>query len=65
VLQRYGKAAREVETCLCVPVSYDQVLLRVIPQKIIEKDYGCGDPSRYDCYACTAGSGSSCGGALV
>ena len=23
VLQRYGEAAREVESCLCLPVSYD------------------------------------------
>src|SRR5918992_2638123 len=47
VLQRYGDAAQEVEQCLCQPVSYDKALLRVIPQEIIEKDYGCGDPSRY------------------
>ena len=47
VLQRYGNAAREVDACLCLPVSYDQALLRVIPKEIIEKDYGCGDPSRY------------------
>ena len=47
VLQRYGSAAREVETCLCLPVGYDQKLLSVMPQEIIEKDYGCGDPSRY------------------
>jgi arsenite methyltransferase len=47
VLQRYGKAAREVEACLCLPVGYDQKLLSVIPKEIIEKDYGCGDPSRY------------------
>jgi arsenite methyltransferase len=47
VLQRYGAAAQEVEACLCLPVSYDQALLRVIPKEIIEKDYGCGDPSRY------------------
>ena len=47
VLQRYGAAAQEVEACLCLPVSYDQSLLRVIPKEIIEKDYGCGDPSRY------------------
>jgi ubiquinone/menaquinone biosynthesis C-methylase UbiE len=47
VLQRYGSAAREVEACLCLPVSYDKSLLRVIPAEIIEKDYGCGDPSRY------------------
>jgi len=47
VLQRYGSAAREVEACLCLPVSYDQALLKVIPDEIITKDYGCGDPSRY------------------
>jgi arsenite methyltransferase len=47
VLQRYGEAAREVESCLCLPVSYDPVLLKVIPDEILEKDYGCGDPSRY------------------
>jgi arsenite methyltransferase len=47
VLQRYGKAAEEVEACLCLPVSYDKALLNVIPDEIIEKDYGCGDPSRY------------------
>jgi ubiquinone/menaquinone biosynthesis C-methylase UbiE len=47
VLKRYGNAAREVESCLCLPVSYNQDLLKVIPQEILEKDYGCGDPSRY------------------
>lgn len=47
VLERYGKAAREVEACLCLPVSYDRALLEVIPDEIIDKDYGCGDPSRH------------------
>jgi arsenite methyltransferase len=47
VLQRYGNAAQEVEACLCLPVSYDQALLNVIPDEIVKKDYGCGDPSRY------------------
>jgi SAM-dependent methyltransferase len=47
VLQRYGRAATEVEACLCLPVSYDCNLLKVIPDEIIEKDYGCGDPSRH------------------
>jgi arsenite methyltransferase len=47
VLDRYGKAAREVDACLCLPVSYDESLLKVIPDEIIEKDYGCGDPSRH------------------
>jgi SAM-dependent methyltransferase len=47
VLERYGNAAQEVEACLCLPVSYEKALLNVIPDEIIEKDYGCGDPSRY------------------
>src|ERR687898_833186 len=47
VLQRYGNAAQEGEACLCLPVSYDRALLQVIPDEIIDKDYGCGDPSRY------------------
>jgi arsenite methyltransferase len=47
VLERYGNAAQEVEACLCLPVSYDRALLQVIPSEILEKDYGCGDPSRY------------------
>ncbi|MBI2882489.1 MAG: methyltransferase domain-containing protein [Candidatus Methylomirabilis oxyfera] len=47
VLKRYERAARKVEVGLCVPVSYDRSLLEVIPDEIIRKDYGCGDPSRY------------------
>lgn len=47
VLQRYGNAAQEVEACLCLPVSYDRALLKVIPDEILDKDYGCGDPSRH------------------
>jgi len=47
VLERYGEAAKKVDACLCLPVSYDRSLLEVIPHEILEKDYGCGDPSRY------------------
>src|SRR6266576_5237211 len=47
VLQRYDNAAGEVDACLCLPVSYDRALLQVIPDEIIQKDYGCGDPSGY------------------
>jgi arsenite methyltransferase len=47
VLRRYGKASRDVEACLCLPVDYDRAFLKAIPEEIIEKDYGCGDPSRY------------------
>ncbi len=46
ILKRYGNAAQEVEACLCLPVSYDPALLKVNPREILEKDYGCGDPSR-------------------
>ena len=65
VLQRYGNAAEEVEACLCLPVSYDKALLKIIPDEIIEKDYGCGDPSRYIREGETAldlgsGSGKAC-----
>jgi ubiquinone/menaquinone biosynthesis C-methylase UbiE len=65
VLERYGNAAQEVEACLCLPVSYNQELLKVIPKEIIEKDYGCGDPSRYARAGETvldlgSGSGKSC-----
>ena len=47
VLERYGNAAQEVEACLCLPVGYDSALLQIIPDEILAKDYGCGDPSRY------------------
>jgi ubiquinone/menaquinone biosynthesis C-methylase UbiE len=47
VLQRYGKAADRGESGLCVPVSYDPAFLTVIPDEVIEKDYGCGNPSKY------------------
>ncbi len=47
VTERYSQGAKEVQPALCCPVSYDQGLLALLPQEIIEKDYGCGDPSRY------------------
>ena len=46
VADRYSAAAKERDASLCCPVSYDAKLLKVIPQEIIERDYGCGDPSR-------------------
>ncbi len=45
--QRYAAAAKAPEAALCCPVDYNQDLLKIIPQEVIEKDYGCGDPSRY------------------
>lgn len=47
VLDRYRLAARDTEPELCLPVSYDSSLLSVIPDEIIARDYGCGDPTRY------------------
>jgi len=47
VLERYSEGAQEVQPSLCCPVNYDQGLLQLLPREIIEKDYGCGDPSRY------------------
>jgi len=47
VKSRYAAAARAPEAALCCPVEYNRDLLRVIPGEVIEKDYGCGDPSRW------------------
>lgn len=47
VLDRYGLAAQAVEAALCCPVSYDPALLAMIPDEIIDRDYGCGDPSTF------------------
>jgi arsenite methyltransferase len=47
VLERYSAGAQQVEATLCCPVDYNKELLKLLPQEIIEKDYGCGDPSRY------------------
>ena len=47
VRQRYGAAASETEAALCCPVEYDPRFLEILPAEIIERDYGCGDPSRY------------------
>ena len=47
VRARYGAAARIREAALCCPVDYDARLLSVIPSEVLERDYGCGDPSRW------------------
>lgn len=47
VRDRYGAAAEAAEPALCCPVSYDARYLDVIPQEIIDRDYGCGDPSQF------------------
>ncbi len=47
VLERYSEGALVRQPSLCCPVNYDARLLDVLPAEIVEKDYGCGDPSRY------------------
>ncbi|MCH7778240.1 MAG: methyltransferase, partial [Gemmatimonadetes bacterium] len=47
VSERYSHGAERREAELCCPVDYDQQYLEVIPEEILVKDYGCGDPSRY------------------
>ena len=47
VSERYAEGANERQEALCCPVDYDKSLLAILPQEIIERDYGCGDPSRY------------------
>jgi arsenite methyltransferase len=47
VHQRYAAGAKERSEKLCCPVDYDAEYLKIIPQEVIERDYGCGDPSRY------------------
>jgi arsenite methyltransferase len=47
VLNRYASAARAKEEALCCPVQYAREHLDVIPQEILERDYGCGDPTPY------------------
>ncbi len=47
VRERYRGAARQAEAALCCPVDYDPKYLKAIPAEVIERDYGCGDPSRW------------------
>jgi len=47
VLERYQEGAKSVQPSLCCPTSYEADYLKILPQEIIEKDYGCVDPSRH------------------
>src|SRR5216684_2617174 len=47
VKSRYAACAQAPEASLCCPVEYSEDLLKVIPREVVERDYGCGDPSRY------------------
>ena len=47
VRQRYSEAAGKKVEALCCPIDYDQSFLKIIPQEVIDRDYGCGDPSKH------------------
>lgn len=47
VRKRYGAASQKKEAALCCPVEYDPKFLKILPDEIIERDYGCGDPSAF------------------
>ncbi len=47
VRQRYSQAAQQREAALCCPVDYDPEFLKILPSEILERDYGCGDPSKH------------------
>ena len=47
VKERYREGAETQVAELCCPIDYDPQYLQVIPQEVLERDYGCGDPSRY------------------
>lgn len=47
VLNRYAEGAKAKQAALCCPTRYDPALLALLPEEIIERDYGCGDPTPY------------------
>jgi SAM-dependent methyltransferase len=47
VRTRYSQGAQERVADLCCPVDYDPRYLKAIPEEVLERDYGCGDPSRH------------------
>lgn len=47
VKDRYAEGANAVVPELCCPVDYNTEFLKILPDEIIDRDYGCGDPSQY------------------
>jgi len=47
VRDRYSAAASKLEPELCCPIEYNTEYLKIIPQEVLDRDYGCGDPSKY------------------
>jgi len=46
VRKRYAAAAQNKEKVLCCAVNYNTKYLEAIPEEVVERDYGCGDPSQ-------------------
>ena len=47
VKEAYAAGAQARVDELCCPVEYDPTYLESIPDEVVKRDYGCGDPSRY------------------
>jgi ubiquinone/menaquinone biosynthesis C-methylase UbiE len=47
VRERYTAAAGKAEPALCCPVNYEAKYLEVLPEELIERDYGCGNPAEH------------------
>lgn len=47
VRDRYSEAAKDRSADLCCAVAYDPKYLKAIPAAVLERDYGCGDPSKH------------------
>jgi len=47
VRERYAAGAQAAEAALCCPIDYDPQYLKVLPEEVLERDYGCGDPSKF------------------
>src|SRR5205814_3724561 len=47
VRDRYAASAQARQANLCCPVDYKSEYLQIIPPEVLERDYGCGDTSRY------------------
>lgn len=46
VLATYSAAA-EANAALCCPTKYDPKYLAALPREVLDRDYGCGDPTPY------------------
>lgn len=65
VSDRYAEGARIGDPDLCCPTEFDSAYLDPIPREVLDRDYGCGDPSRYleegeEVLDLGSGAGKSC-----